>query len=168
MITMYFISPPRVDRCPGVGPAVPQSEPSRHSRHRPPKIRRHTVPPRARRSRQVGSDYGRQAPPGTGYRKETDMTVTTPITDSNHPAGERHRPTIARVAGGGVIAAGVGAAVTSLYGLIIRAADVPMRAGAIGASAAQPLEVASFAVGVVICTFWGTVVAFVLTRLVRD
>jgi hypothetical protein len=65
----------------------------------------------------------------------------------------------------GVEAAAVGAAAASVYGAAIRAAGVPMKAASLGAAAAQPLKVANFAMGVVVCTFWGTVLAAILGRM---
>jgi hypothetical protein len=61
--------------------------------------------------------------------------------------------------------AGVSAATaTELYGLAARAAGVPMSAGSIGASSAGPITVGMFALGTLICTFWGTVLAVILAR----
>jgi uncharacterized RDD family membrane protein YckC len=50
------------------------------------------------------------------------------------------------------------AAATELYGLAARALGLPMEAGS-GA-----IEVGMFAMGTVICAFWGTVLAVVLAR----
>ncbi|QXJ22977.1 hypothetical protein AGRA3207_004063 [Actinomadura graeca] len=62
-------------------------------------------------------------------------------------------------------AAGLAAsAATELYGLAARAAGVPMQAGGVGAPAAEPITVGMFAMGTLICTFWGTVLALVLAR----
>ncbi|GHF13981.1 DUF6069 family protein [Streptomyces spiralis] len=64
--------------------------------------------------------------------------------------------------------AGVGAAVaTELFGLAARAAGVPMSAAGLGAATAQPITVGMFAMGTLICTFWGTVLAVVLGRYAR-
>jgi hypothetical protein len=61
--------------------------------------------------------------------------------------------------------AGLAAAVaTELYGIVARAAGVPMEAGSIGASTAEPITVGMFAMGTLICTFWGTVLAVLLAR----
>lgn len=66
-------------------------------------------------------------------------------------------------------AAGLAAAVaTEAYGLVARAAGVPMAAGTPGASATQPIEVGMFAMGTLICTFWGTVIAVLLARFAKD
>jgi hypothetical protein len=56
------------------------------------------------------------------------------------------------------------AAVTELYGLAARALGIPMSAGNIGASAAQPITIGMFTMGTVICTFWGTVLSVLLAR----
>jgi uncharacterized membrane protein YuzA (DUF378 family) len=64
--------------------------------------------------------------------------------------------------------AGVAASVaTEIYGLIARAAGIPMSAGSIGAPSAGPITVGMFAMGTLICTFWGTVIAVLLNRFAR-
>ncbi len=66
------------------------------------------------------------------------------------------------------VLAGLAAAVTTeLYGLVARAVGVPMRAGNIGADHADPVTVGLFAMGVLICTFWGTILAVLLARFAR-
>lgn len=61
--------------------------------------------------------------------------------------------------------AGVTAAVaTELYGLIARATGVPMAAGEIGAHTAGSITVGMFAMGTLICTFSGTILALILAR----
>lgn len=61
--------------------------------------------------------------------------------------------------------AGVTASVVvELYGLVARAAGVPMEAGSVGAAAADPITVGMFAMGVLISTFWGTVLAMIFAR----
>ncbi|KAA2267088.1 hypothetical protein F0L68_00720 [Solihabitans fulvus] len=61
--------------------------------------------------------------------------------------------------------AGVAAAVaTEVYGLLARAVGVPMSAGSPGAAEAGPITVGLFAMGTVICVFWGTVLAVLLAR----
>ncbi len=64
----------------------------------------------------------------------------------------------------GAAAAAAGAAVLYAYGTLAQALDVPMRAGEIGASHAQAITPASFAIGVVFCTVAGTILAMVLAR----
>jgi hypothetical protein len=56
------------------------------------------------------------------------------------------------------------AAVTELYGLAARAAGIPMEAGGIGGAVASPITVGMFAMGTLLCTVAGTVLAIVLTR----
>jgi hypothetical protein len=61
--------------------------------------------------------------------------------------------------------AGVAAAVTTeLYGLAARAAGIPMAAAGLGAANATPVTAGMFAMGTLICAFWGTVLAVVLAR----
>ncbi len=63
------------------------------------------------------------------------------------------------------LAAGVAASVaTEVYGLLARAAGVPMAAAGLGARHAGPITVGMFAMGTLICTFWGTVLAVLLAR----
>ena len=56
------------------------------------------------------------------------------------------------------------AAATELYGLAARAVGIPMAAGNIGATTSGPITVGMFAMGTLICTFWGTVLAVLLAR----
>ncbi len=58
-----------------------------------------------------------------------------------------------------------GVAVVEAYAAILKAAGNPMRAGFLGASHAGPVTAASFAVGVLVCTFWGTILAVLAGRL---
>lgn len=64
----------------------------------------------------------------------------------------------------GAIAGVAASAATELYGLAAGAAGVPMAAGSIGSDTAQPISVGMFAMGTLICTFWGTVLAVILAR----
>jgi heme A synthase len=59
------------------------------------------------------------------------------------------------------------AAATELYGLAARAAGIPMSAGNLGASTAGPVTVGMFAMGTLICTFWGTILAVLIARFAR-
>lgn len=62
-------------------------------------------------------------------------------------------------------AAGLAASVaTELYGLAARAVGVPMEAGNVGAAEAEPITVGMFAMGTLISTFWGIVIALLLAR----
>jgi Family of unknown function (DUF6069) len=64
--------------------------------------------------------------------------------------------------------AGVTAAVaTELYGLAARIAGVPMAAAGFGARTAQPVTIGMFAMGTLICTFWGTVLAVLLAQYAK-
>jgi len=63
-----------------------------------------------------------------------------------------------------VLAGVTAAAATELYGLAARATGIPMEAGNIGAATAGPITVGMFAMGTLICTFWGTVLAMILAR----
>jgi heme A synthase len=64
----------------------------------------------------------------------------------------------------GVLAGITAAAATELYGLTARVAGIPMAAGGIGAATAGPITVGMFAMGTLICTFWGTILAMLLAR----
>ncbi|WP_242910908.1 DUF6069 family protein [Actinomadura terrae] len=64
----------------------------------------------------------------------------------------------------GAVAGAAASAATEVYGLVARAAGVPMEAGGIGAATADPVTVGMFAMGTVICTTLGTVLALVLAR----
>jgi hypothetical protein len=64
--------------------------------------------------------------------------------------------------------AGLAASVaTEVYGLIARFAGVPMSAGSMGAPSAGPITVGMFAMGTLICTFWGTVLAVLFARFAK-
>lgn len=67
----------------------------------------------------------------------------------------------------GAVAALAGSVATELFGLAARAAGVPMEAGGVGADTTEPIMVGMFAMGTVICTFWGTVLAMLLARFAR-
>jgi uncharacterized protein DUF6069 len=64
----------------------------------------------------------------------------------------------------GALAAIAASVATEAYGLVARAAGVPMYAGDPGATKAVPLNVGAFAIGTVLCTFVGTVLAVILVR----
>jgi heme/copper-type cytochrome/quinol oxidase subunit 4 len=68
----------------------------------------------------------------------------------------------------GAIATVAGAAVLYGYGAVAQALSGPMQAGDIGASHADPITPASFAIGVVLCTVVGTVLALVLAARAAD
>ncbi|MES9541420.1 MULTISPECIES: DUF6069 family protein [unclassified Actinomadura] len=68
----------------------------------------------------------------------------------------------------GAAAALAGSAATELFGLVARAAGIPMEAGSIGAATPDPVTVGMFAMGTVICTFWGTILAMLLARFAKN
>jgi hypothetical protein len=63
-----------------------------------------------------------------------------------------------------VLAGAAASVATELYGLAARAAGVPMAAAGVGARTAGPITVGMFAMGTLICTFWGTILAVLLAR----
>lgn len=67
----------------------------------------------------------------------------------------------------GAVAGVAASAATEAYGLLARAAGIPMSAGSVGAPSAGPITVGMFAMGTLICTFWGTVIAVLLKRYAR-
>ncbi|CCH31686.1 DUF6069 family protein [Actinosynnema sp. NPDC047251] len=67
----------------------------------------------------------------------------------------------------GALAGLAGAAAAEVYGLPARLVGVPMAAGGAGAAAAEPITVGMFAMGTLICTFWGTLPAVALGRWAR-
>ena len=69
-----------------------------------------------------------------------------------------------RVWRGAVIAAATATAAIEIYAAAARALGAPMKAGFLGAVAASPLTAASFATGVLVCTFWGAILATILAR----
>jgi hypothetical protein len=64
-------------------------------------------------------------------------------------------------------AAIVGVAVVEAYAAIVKAAGIPMRAGFLGATHAGSVTASSFAVGVLVCTFWGIILAIAVGRLAQ-
>ena len=65
------------------------------------------------------------------------------------------------------VASTIALVATELYGLAARLAGVPMAAAGFGQAKAGPITAGSFAMGVVICAFWGTVLAVLIARFVR-
>jgi hypothetical protein len=94
---------------------------------------------------------------GTTQPKESTMSTTTTAFAANVL---RTRPVWLVSVLAGVTAA----AATELYGLAARAAGIPMEAGSIGATTAEPITVGMFAMGTLICAFWGIVLAVILAR----
>lgn len=91
-------------------------------------------------------------------------TSLSQTTSRDNRASMRSTWRIALAGAAGGIAA---TAAVELYGAVGRAAGITMRAGAPGAHAAAPVTAGSFAIGVLICTFWGTVLAVVVARVAR-
>ncbi|HWK93534.1 MAG TPA: DUF6069 family protein [Luteimicrobium sp.] len=66
------------------------------------------------------------------------------------------------------VLAGLAAAVaTELYGLVARAAGVPMAAASLGASAPSDITVGMFAMGTLVATFWSTPVVLAVAHWAR-
>jgi Family of unknown function (DUF6069) len=55
--------------------------------------------------------------------------------------------------------------VVEAYAALVKATGVPMSAGFLAASHLRPVTAGSFATGVLVCTFWGTALAVVLSKL---
>lgn len=91
----------------------------------------------------------------------TTSTLQQPV------SRDRPRSAISIVLQAGLRAGAVALVVVLAYALIIRAAGVPMKAGLPGAKTAQSVTLASFAVGIVLAAFWGTVIAALLSRYAR-
>lgn len=88
------------------------------------------------------------------------VSITKRPTSSNLAQGVP----VGRVWRGAVIAAAGAVAAVELYAAAIRALGVPMKAGFLGAATASPLTAAGFATGVLVCTFWGTILATILAK----
>jgi hypothetical protein len=90
--------------------------------------------------------------------------MTTISAQPTAQAGPHGRVNLRPLLKAGATAAVAGVAAAEAYAALIRAAGVPMRAGFLGASHASPVTAASFATGVLVCTFWGTVVAAIVAK----
>jgi hypothetical protein len=88
------------------------------------------------------------------------MRVTTG-TSAAPPAAVRLLRPVWQVS---ALAAAAAAVTTELYGLAARAAGIPMAAAGFGAASATAITVGMFAMGTLICAFWGTLLAVVLAR----
>ena len=77
------------------------------------------------------------------------------------------RSTSRRIVLDGIVGALVATAAIEAYAAIGRAAGVPMRAAAPGSDAASSITAGSFASGVLICSFWGTLLALLIARFAR-
>ncbi|MGO9750021.1 MAG: DUF6069 family protein [Solirubrobacteraceae bacterium] len=71
-----------------------------------------------------------------------------------------------RVLRHGVLAGVVALPVIEAYAALAKAAGIPLKAGLAGTDTAALVTAGSFATGIVIATFWGTVLAIILTRYV--
>jgi hypothetical protein len=89
----------------------------------------------------------------------TSLRKTTTRTDRGS------RGSTWRIALAGAAGAIAAIAVVEVYAAIGRAAGISMRAGAPGAHTALPVTPGSFAIGILICTFWGTVLAVVVAKV---
>lgn len=90
----------------------------------------------------------------------TSSVQSTSPSAPSFPARFANLPVV--VVGG--LAAVIGALVLTAYGALIAALGVPMFAGELGADHADAITAGNFALGTVICTFWGTVLAVALAR----
>jgi hypothetical protein len=88
-------------------------------------------------------------------------------TSAGHRPATNTRQTVhvRRCLKAGLTAAIIGVAVVEAYAALVKAAGVPMSAGFLAASHPRPVTASSFATGVLVCTFWGTVLALVLSKL---
>jgi Family of unknown function (DUF6069) len=87
-------------------------------------------------------------------------------TSIQYPSATKTRQGIPvrRLLTAGLSAAVVGGVVVEAYAALVKAAGVPMSAGFLGATHAQPVTAGSFVTGVLVCTFWGTLLTVVLGK----
>lgn len=97
--------------------------------------------------------------------KGENMTTTSLSKATRTDRGSRR--STRRIALGGAAGGIAAIAAVEVYAAIGRAAGIPMRAGAPGAQTALPVTAGSFAIGILICTFWGTVLAVVVAKVAR-
>ncbi len=88
------------------------------------------------------------------------ITSTAPARSSSTSS----RPSTQNVLRHGVLAGVVALPVIEVYAALTKAAGIPLKAGLPGAHTASPVTAGSFAVGIVIATFWGTVLCVILAR----
>ena len=74
------------------------------------------------------------------------------------------QPVRGRVWTVGLVAGLVAGAATEVFAFAAHAGGITMRAGNLGASTAADIPPGSFAMGTLVCTIWGTVLAAVLAR----
>lgn len=117
------------------------------------------------RSRRPVSDYRARVPAGHQFsRRRQDHDHHDKCEQGRVRRARGAKPRLRRIFGAAALAAASSAIAVTLYALVIRALGVPMRAGFIGAAAASSLKIGSFAMGAIICTFWGTLIAAALSR----
>lgn len=80
------------------------------------------------------------------------------------PSSTSSRGGTRRVLRGGILAGALALPVIEAYAALAKAAGIPLRAGLPGAHTAPAVTAGSFATGIVIATFWGTVLAVILAR----
>ena len=87
------------------------------------------------------------------------------ITSTAHaPASTNSRSATRRVLRHGALAGVVALPVIEAYAALAKAAGIPLKAGLPGTHTATLVTAGSFATGIVIATFWGTLLAIILTR----
>jgi hypothetical protein len=90
------------------------------------------------------------------------------ITSTAHtPSSTSSRSGTRRVLRYGALAGMVALPVIEAYAALTKAAGIPLKAGLPGTHTAALVTASSFAAGIVIATFWGTVLAIILTRYAR-
>ena len=90
------------------------------------------------------------------------------ITSTAHaPASTSSRSGTRRVLRHGALAAVLVLPVIEAYAALAKAVGIPLKAGLPGTHTAALVTARSFATGIVIATFWGTVLAVILTRYAR-
>jgi len=94
--------------------------------------------------------------------------MTTPSVERRVAMTTRQTLPVRRFLTTALTAAVGGVAVVEAYAALVKATGVPMSAGFIAASHPTPVTAGSFATGVLVCTFWGTVLAGVLSKLSRQ
>lgn len=104
---------------------------------------------------------------------ETNLPERPPITGEpheHHRFHSRSRPSrrtpgaIRRVLPHGALAGAVALVAIELYAALLKAAGIHLKAGLPGSHAASAVSAASFAIGVLLATFYGTLTAVILTR----
>lgn len=92
------------------------------------------------------------------------MTTTANTTRQPVEAEPTEPASTVRVWRGAALAAATSVLAVEIYAVIARNAGVPMKAGFLGATTASPVTFASFATGVLVCTFWAAVLSTIFAR----